>query len=572
MTAQRIGVYICYCGGNISDYVDCERVRDAVEHEEGVAVARTTTFACSDAAQQEMIDDIQSLQLDGMVVASCSPTLHQLTFRGVAERAGLNPYMYTQVNLREQCSWAHTDDPEGATRKAIQLVRAGIANARFSEPLENLKVKTVPGVLVIGAGITGLRTALALSDLGLSVTVIERTERVGGWVGRFGRMYPHDRSGAELVAETMAEIERRDNITIHTRAELSRKSGSVGDLTAVIDIAGRPTSVNVGAIVVATGFETYHPGRGEYGYGQPGVITLPDFRTLLDKSQGPITHQGRPVGSIAYIYCVGSRCDSCQHGHAYCSRYCCAAAIHASLLVHERMPGLPQYHLYRDIRTYGKYEMLYTKARAQGSVFLEFDPEAPPRVEADGAGCRVVTTDVLTPDKELEIKADLVVLVTAMEPRPNEALDAVLKVPVGRDGFFKEVHPKLRPVETVIDGVLIAGAAQAPRSSAESVASALAAAVKGAALLKRGVVELEPLVAVVDPAACTWCGLCAAVCLYGALEKVTFQGKEVAVVNEVICKGGGTCVPVCPEHAIELRGSTDRQILAMIDAVEIEHV
>lgn len=572
MSSRRLGVYICYCGGNISDFVDCERVRAAVEGEEGVVIARTPMFACSDAAQQEMIDDIHQLGLDGMVVASCSPTLHQLTFRGVAERAGLNPYLYTQVNLREQCSWAHTDQPEAATRKAIQMVRAGIAKARWSEPLEKIRVQTVPGVLVVGAGIAGLRTAVALSDLGLAVTIVERSERAGGWVAGFGSMYPHDRSGAGLVAEALAEIGRRDNITLYTRAALVEKSGSVGDLVVVLDVAGERVSLNVGAIVVATGFDTYEPAEGEYGRGLAGVLTLPEYKGLLDGSEGPLVVDGHPVSSVAYIYCVGSRCESCEHGHTYCSRYCCAAAVHASLVTHERVPGVRQYHVYRDMRTYGKYETLYTRARQQGSVFLEFDPQEPPSVEAEGGTLRVTLRDLLTTGKELTFPADVVVLVTAMQPKRNEALNEVLKLPVGLDGFFKEVHPKLRPVETVIDGVFIAGAAQAPRSSAESVASALAAAAKSAALLKKGSVQLEPLVAVVDPAACTWCGLCAEVCPYGAIEKVLYDGKEVALANEVICKGGGSCVPVCPYGAIQVRGSTDAQIRAMIEAMEIEHV
>jgi heterodisulfide reductase subunit A len=572
MTSRRLGVYICHCGGNISDYVDCEQVRDAIADEDGVVVARTTMFACSDAAQSEIIDDIRDRGLDGMVVASCSPTLHLLTFRGVAERAGLNPYLYTQVNLREQCSWAHTDQPEAATRKAIQMVRAGIAKARLGEPLEKLTVKTVPRALVVGAGITGLHTALALSDLGISVFVAERSDRVGGWVGGFGKMYPHDRSGRELVDRAVAEIRRRDNVTLYTRAELIEKSGSLGDMSVVLDADGERISLNVGAVVVATGFDAYQPVEGEYGYGHPGVVTLPQFKALLDASVGPIEHEGRPIRSIAYVYCVGSRNEGAESGHAYCSRYCCTAAIHTALTAEARAPGLHQYHLYRDIRSYGKSEMLYTNARRQGSIFIDFDPQAPPQVEPEGEGFRITVADVLTEGRELTFTVDLVVLATAMEPRENEALNAILKLPVGLDGFFKEIHPKLRPVETVIDGVFIAGTAQAPRSSAESVASALAAAVKAAALLKPGSVQLEPLVAVVDPVACTWCDKCAEACPYDAITKVAFDGREIAGVDEVICKGCGACVPVCDEVAIQVRGSTDLQIRAMIDAMEVEHV
>jgi len=565
MSERRIGVYVCHCGGNISDYVDCEQVRDQVAGEDGVEIAKTTMFACSDAAQQEMIDDIRTSELDGIVIASCSPTLHMQTFRGVAERAGLNPYEYVQVNLREQCSWAHTDLPTLATNKAVAMTRAGIAKARYTEPLEKTRIDTVPRALVIGAGITGLRAALALSDLGISAFVVEQAERVGGWVGGFGKMYPHDRAGNELVEELVRDIDARDNITVYTSAELVEKSGNIGDFMVTLAVAGERISLNVGAIIVATGFDVYQPAPGEYGFGSDRVLTLPDFRKLLDASEGPLEHLGRPIRSVAYIYCVGDRCE--QGGHGYCSRYCCNAVMHASLLAHEQSPGLHQYHLYRDIRTYGKYESLFQQARQKGSVFIKFDAADPPRVDLRNGSCRVTVKDILTDGKELALNSDLVVLVTAMEPRGNDALNDVLKLPVGLDGFYLEIHPKLRPVETVIDGVFIAGTAQAPRNSTESVASALAATAKSAALLKKGYVELEPLIATVDPDLCVWCDQCVSACLYGSIEKVNLEGKEVAAVNEAICKGSGACVPACPEGAIQLRGSTDQQIRAMIEAL-----
>ncbi|SHJ47990.1 FAD-binding protein [Desulfofundulus thermosubterraneus] len=181
MSNRRIGVYICRCGGHISDYVDVDRVVKAVRDEPGVVVAREAVFTCSDATQQEMIQDIKEQNLDGLVVASCSPKLHLYTFRDVAKRAGLNPYQYTQVNIREQCSWAHTDDREGATAKAIRLVRAGIARTRLTEPLQPIKIDTVPGVLIVGAGIAGLRAAIGLADIGISVYLVERAAGWPGW-------------------------------------------------------------------------------------------------------------------------------------------------------------------------------------------------------------------------------------------------------------------------------------------------------------------------------------------------------------------------------------------------------
>ncbi|MCD6161446.1 MAG: CoB--CoM heterodisulfide reductase iron-sulfur subunit A family protein [candidate division Zixibacteria bacterium] len=571
MSERRIGVYICYCGGNISDYVEVEKVRDAIENEEGVTVAKTTMFACSDAAQQEMIDDINEYKLDGLVVASCSPTLHLFTFRGVAERAKLNSYLYIQVNLREQCSWAHTNLPEQATEKAIYMVKAGIAKARLTQPLEKTRIDTVSKTLVVGAGISGLRAALALSDLGISAFVIEKTDRIGGWIGGFNRMYPHDRRGNELVAELSEEINNRKNIKIFTEAELVKKSGSVGDFDVKIKVKNEQISLNVGSIIVTTGFTLYQPAEGEYAYGTSGVLTLPEYKELIDSCKGELVYQGKPVKDVTYIYCVGSRDQSGEKAHEYCSRYCCNAAIHASLVSSDLSSELHQFHLFRDIRTYGKYELLYQEARQKGAMFIKFEEEAPPHVEKSNGRFQIQVKDVLTCGEELEIESDLVVLVVAMEPRSNQALNDVLKLPVSLDGFFKEVHPKLRPVETVIDGVFIAGAAQAPRNSAESVTSALAATSKSASLLKKGYVELEPLIAMVNKDACIWCDKCTEACPYSAIEKVSFGEKEVAEINTALCKGCGCCVPVCPKGALYIKGYTDQQVRAMIDAMEASY-
>jgi len=245
--------------------------------------------------------------------------------------------------------------------------------------------------------------------------------------------------------------------------------------------------------------------------------------------------------------------------------------MHASSVASDLSPGLHQLHLFRDIRTYGKYELLYREARQKGAVFIKFEDDEPPEVTNSNGQLRIRVKDVLTYGEELEIESDLVVLITGMEPRSNQALNDVLKLPVGLDGFFKEIHPKLRPVETVIDGVFIAGAAQAPRNSAESVASALAATSKSAALLKKGYVQLEPLVAVVDKQLCTWCDKCTEACPYSAVERVTFRDKPVAQISTALCKGCGCCVPVCPDGALGVKGYTDQQVRAMIDAMEVSY-
>lgn len=574
MNGRRIGVFICYCGGNISEYVDVEKVREVMEREPQVVVARTHMFCCADADQQEMMDSIQSEKLDGLVVASCSPKLHLFTFRAMAERAGLNPYQYVQVNLREQCSWAHTDAPEEATDKAIRLVRAGIAKAVRSLPLSPMRIKTTPKVLVLGAGVAGLRAALALSDMGLEVFIVERASEVGGWVGKWGKMFFTNQPGVELIAKLQERVSQRENITLMTGAELVEKSGTVGNFSVKVQVGGNGTvPLEVGAIIVATGFEPYRPAEGEFGYGDDSVLTLPEFRELLDKSNGKISLDGRRIRDIVYIYCVGSRQSGEEEApNLYCSRYCCTGATHAALLAHERDAALNQYHLFRDMRTYGTYESIYEDASRKGSIFVKYPDDTTPVVERVGGTLRVRTSDLLAGGEEIEIDPDLVVLVTGMVPRESGRLVDVLKLPVGRDGFLNEIHPKLRPVETVIDGVFIAGAAQGPKTMAESVISSLSAASKSAALVMKGYVDLEPLVAKIDPARCVWCGECVDICPYGAVEKILVEDKEIARIIPSLCKGGGACVSVCPQDAIDIEGYEDVQVKAMIDALVREAV
>ena len=580
---RRIGVFICHCGGNISDYVDVAGVREALKDQPDVVVAETRLFACSDGTQHEMIADIKDKKLDGLVVASCSPKLHQITFRGVAKRADLNPYTYTQVNVREQASWAHTNDHDGATAKAIGLVKAGIAKTRLSTPLEPLVVKTLPRTMVVGGGVAGLRAAIGLADIGLGVYIVERASKLGGWVGELGAMFPNDRNGHEQIALLVAEVAKRPSITVLTDAELVSKSGSFGNYVTEVRVHGQDKTITteVGTIVVATGFDTYQPEVGEFGYGIEGVVTLPEFTKLVDNSdgsagasnsKGPLTYHGKPVRTIAYVYCVGNRQPA--GGNEYCSKFCCAATVHASLEVAKLDSTVRQYHLHRDIRTYGKFELMYTESRERGSVYLKFPDDAPPSVARMADGRLAVTVvDTQTGNEELTLPADLVVLVTGMVPRENADLTSVLKLPVGVDGFYNEIHPKLRPVETVVAGVMIAGACQSPKTLSESVASGLAAVTQSAGILLKGFAELDPLVATVDTAACTGCtDTCLASCPYDAITAVDADGRTVAEISAAVCKGCGGCVPICPENAIDLLGYTDAQMRASIDSLAKEPV
>jgi heterodisulfide reductase subunit A2 len=562
---ERIGVYICHCGGNISDYVDVAKIRDIAKNEEGVVISKNVMFACADSNQKEMIKDIQDEHLDAIVVASCSPKLHLHTFRSVAKRAGINPYNYTQVNVREQCSWAHSDTPKEASEKAAGLVRAGINKVAYSEALENIEVSSTRAVLIIGAGVSGMRAAIDLARMGNQVYLIEKENAIGGHVGKWKELFITGESGDAVVEKLSREIRKSSKITVFTGASVEKVSGSMGNFNIAVKIGTELLDLKTGAILVTTGFDSYQPREAEFGYGQfPQVITLSEFRELIDKNPGALVHNNRKIKSIAYIYCVGMR--QTKGENKYCSRICCTTAIHSSLLVHEKYKDVQAYHVYRDIRTYGKQEILYEKSSKNGDIFLKYDEKNPPVVEQSNGKVIIKVKDELTRKNEMELEADLVVLVTGMVPRSDSHVIAEkLKIPVGNDKFFNEIHPKLRPVETVINGVFLGGSCQGPKNISESVQSSLSAAVKINALTKNPKIQLEPIIARVNFEACTWCGKCAEVCEFDAIHTLEMADKQVASVNEGACKGCGICAPVCPADAIDIAQYSNPEVEGMID-------
>jgi len=645
---NKIGVYVCQCGSNISDYVDVEKVRDVISEVDGVHIAKTTMFACADSVQKEIVDDIKDNELDSIVIASCSPKLHLFTFRGVAERAGLNPYNYVQANIREQSSWAHSDNPEGATEKAIQLVKAAVARVKESQALEKLKIPANNSVLVVGAGVAGMRAAIELADMGTEVAILEKEHFVGGRSSQWNTLFSTNQTGREVVSKMYQDIKKHENITLYTGAEIIKNDGNLGNFQTSVKIKPRyidpncsienpdnfkeklqkaidvcPVEVddefnfgltkrkaiyknyqsefpecpaidhenctkcgecvkvcegidleqkeevitlNPGAIVLSSGFDPYTPETGEYGYGEiDNVITMQQYKRLIELCPDELSYKGRKIKDVAFIYCVGSRQPEGENKH--CSRYCCTSAIHTATLTQKKYGDVRNYHINRGIRTYGKQEILYADSSRARDIYLQFNEDTAPLVESHKKQALVKVQDMLTNGIEIELLADLVVLVTGMQPRKNNNVGEILKVPKGRDGFFNEVHPKLKPVETVIDGVFISGAAQAPFNISESVKSALSAASKANGMLKFGEIELEPTLAMVDKKDCTWCGKCLEACPFDAFIKVEANGKEVAEVVTAKCKGCGMCLPVCPENAIDLIGYTDVEIETLIDAL-----
>jgi heterodisulfide reductase subunit A len=499
---------------------------------------------------------------------------------------------------------------------------------------------------VIGAGVAGMRAAMELASMGTQVYLIEREHFVGGRTSQWSRLFATNETGEEVVSRIFREVEKDENITLYTGANLVSVKGTVGDFKASIRITPRYISpdckleehpelviklqkaieacpveipdrfnfnlttqkaiyrnfhsefpvcpaiddesctrcgeckkhleyvdldqkvqnieINIGAIITATGFDPYEPEKGDYGYHEMGnVITLPQFKRLIELNEEELNFNGKAIKDIAFVYCVGSR--QTEGKNKYCSRYCCTSAIHAATHAKNKFTGINNFHFNRGIRTYGKQELLYNQSLDNGDIFLQFNEENPPSVIAENGRTTVTVKDILTQDKEISANVDLVVLVTGMVPRAENPIADILKIPVGRDHFFNEIHPKLKPVETVIDGVFICGACQAPFNITESTKSALAAASKANALISSGKIELEPTIAQVEEGLCTWCEACFEVCPFDAIYKTSQNGKEIAAVDESTCKGCGMCLPVCKDNAIDLTGYTDKEIESMIE-------
>lgn len=638
---KKIGVYICHCGGNISDYVDVEKVRQSIEGDEVVFLSKTTMFACSDSNQREMVEDIKTYNLDGVVVASCSPKLHLQTFRNVTERADLNKYTYVHANIREQASWAHSDNKMGATEKAIHLVKAAIAKSRYAEALETNKVKAIKSVAVIGAGVAGMKAAISLAEKDCEVILIEKSSFVGGRVAQWDSLSTTTETGKAMVSRLFNDLIKRENITLYTNSEVVENKGSVGNMSLKIKQTPRyinapyhpeelkraievcPVEVpdefnfrlsnrkaiyknypseypqtpvidnihctrcgacekvctsvdftqqeaiielNVGSVLMATGFDPYTPAYGEFGYATAdNIITLPQFKRLIDTQSDTLVYNGKTIKEIAYIYCVGSRQPEGEN--TYCSRNCCTSTIHAAVTAKGKFPDINNYHFNRGLRTYGKQEVLYADSLRMGDIYLQSFEDGLPTVTTEGKKTIVSINDILTNGKGIEVEADLVVLVTGMVPRADNSVGSLFKIPKGRDKFYNEIHMKLRPVETVIDGVTIAGACQGPKNIAESVNSALSASTKSYSILSKGELETDPLVATIDPSKCTWCGACEEACPFDAILKVEADGKTIAVINNTVCKGCGMCTPVCEPDAIDLIACSSAEIMSMIDAL-----
>ncbi len=640
----RVGVYVCHCGINIAGVIDVEEVAKYAKKLGGVVVAKDDKYMCSDPGQELIKKDILEHKLNRVVVAACSPRMHEPTFRTACQEAGLNPYLSEMANIREHGSWVHMNEPEKATWKAKELVRMAVAKARLLEPLKNPKVSVIKKALVIGGGIAGIQASLDLADQGFKVYLVEKTPSIGGTMAQLDKTFPTMDCSACILTPKMVDVSRHPNIELLTYAEVKEVDGYVGNFRVKVEMKpkfvkedactgcgicadacpvevpnefdlglgtrkaiyvpfpqavplvytiddencvgcgmcdnicdpdaiefdqkSKTVTLDVGTIIVATGFKIFDAARKEeYGYGvYDNVITGLEFERLINAS-GPTggkllrPSDGKEPKSIGFIQCVGSRDETV--GNPYCSRVCCMYAIKNARIYKEKHPDAEIYIFYIDIRAFGKgYEEFYKSAQEDYGV--KFIRGRPGKIEeySETKNLSANVEDTLL-GKNLDIELDLVVLSVGLEPPSDaEELQKLLRINRGADGFFMEAHPKLRPVDTLTDGLFLAGTVQGPKDIPDTVVQGSAAASRAAIPMAAGEVEVEPIVASVDTDTCIGCRICERACDFGAIEVVDRKAK----VNEVLCKGCGGCAGACPTGSMQIRHFTDNQIMAMIDA------
>lgn len=658
---QKIGVFVCWCGSNIAATVDVKAVAEAVKNEPGVVCSTDYQYMCSESGQSMIREAIRENGLTGIVICSCSPRMHEATFRKTAESAGLNPYMVEIANIREQCSWIHKDKAVG-TEKAIILAKAAIAKLNLNAPLKAGESKVVKRALVIGGGIAGIQTALDIAEAGYEVDIVEKEPTIGGKMAQIDKTFPTLDCAACILTPKMVDAAQSEKIHIYSYSEVAKVSGFVGNFTVTIKKKPRyvnsdlctgcglctekcpskknPNEFNMGldnrtaiyipfaqavpkvpvidpddcihfktgkcgacqkncsvgaidfeqkeeliteeygAIVVATGFNPLKPEKfDEYLYNQSkDVVTSLEFERIMNAA-GPTKGQllrpsdGKHPHKIVFVQCVGSRGQSCRD-HSYCSKICCMYTAKHAMLVRDKYPDVDCTVFYIDVRTPGKnFDEFYRRAVEEYGV--HYIKGMVGKVEDVDGTLKVQASDLLA-NEQMVLDADMVVLATAVEPDPSaKGLATMLTASIDTNNFFTEAHPKLRPVESPTAGIYLSGVCQGPKDIPETVAQASAAAAKVIGLLAKDKLLCNPCVAHSDELLCNGCSTCANVCAYGAIEYVDKEindhgrreMRRVAVVNEAVCQGCGACTVTCPSGAMDLKGFSNSQIMAEVDAI-----
>jgi len=557
----RIGVFTCHCGINIGGVVDVPRVDSYTDNMENVVYHQESMYSCSQDAQEMLKKRIKDHKLNRVVIAACSPRTHEPLFQETLKDAGLNRSLFEMVNIRDQCSWVHANEPEAATDKSMDLIRMAVAKANKIQPLPEQTVPVTDKALVIGGGVAGLTAALTLAEQGFHCTVIEREKSAGGNLLDIQRTIEGVET-AKTLKKIIAKVKNEKLIDVMLNAELTSISGFVGNFSSTVKVSGNKGEVehtiDHGVIILATGGKEHVPAKvlGQEPVKSKQIITQKELEKRLNGKA-----KNRAPKSVVMVQCAGSRGDDL----GYCSKVCCNHAVKNALHIKEINPDSQVIVLYRDMRTYGYAEEKYRQARELGVVFIPYEVNRKPQISKKGSKVQISFFDPML-QEDVSIDPDLITLSVGIVPQSTDTLSKLLKVPVTMHNFFMEAHVKLRPVEMPVSGVYVCGLAHSPKPLNETIIQAQAAAAKAAMPLVKGVVSVEPIVSHVNKDACIGCGLCASLCPYQAIQIIKVDKKRKAETIVASCKACGICASHCPTFAISMGGFTNEQINSQIEA------
>lgn len=556
----RVGVFVCSCGINIAGTVDVNAVAEYAKSLPNVVFVENNLFSCSSDAIEMIAKKVQENNVNRLVIAACSPRTHEPLFAETLQEIGLNKYLVEMANIRNQNSWVHSEEPELATSKAKDQVRIAVAKAARLAPLGKLSVDVVQKALVVGGGISGMVSALNLAEQGFPVTLLEKSNQLGG----NAHSLSHTWRGENITTYTeglISRVNNHPNITVYTGATLKSAVGSIGNFVSKIDVGGEEKAISYGAAVVATGAKEFKP-EGMYSYGSSDrVVTHLEFEAMMKRDPEAV----KKMQNAVFIQCVGSRCEE----RPYCSRVCCTHSVEGATRIKEANPNASVFVLNRDIRTYGLREDLYTESRDKGVMYARFEVGAEPKVEANGDAVSVTFHDMLL-NMDVKVPADLVVLATAIVPHKNKHLTELYKCSENAEGFLSEAHPKLRPVDLSVDGLFVAGLCHYPKPVDEAIAQAQAAAARAGVMLAQSKLTLDSIKSERTPN-CDGCALCVDVCPYMAIKLTDYTAdngmqKKHIEVDTALCKGCGLCMATCPKEGVDIAGFTYDQIRSQVDA------
>jgi heterodisulfide reductase subunit A2 len=556
--APKIGVFVCHCGANISGIVDVTKVENYALTLPNVVYSKQQIFSCANNSAREIADVARDKGLNRVVIAACSPRTLEPLFRDTLREAGLNQYYLEMANIREHCSWVHAKQREDATQKAMDIIRMSVARAAWLEPLNEFDLPVNKTAMVVGGGIAGMNCALSIAKQGHEVHIVEKADSLGGMATRLHTTL----EGLDVqtyLDDIIKEVYQNPLIHVSHSANIKDVSGYIGNFTSTVETEGQINKIKHGVSVLATGAEEYKP--TEYLYGQhDNIFTHMELGEEIAKENEAVLN----AETLVMIQCVGSRNEE----RNYCSRVCCGHAVKNALKLKKLNPEMHIYVLFRDVRTYGFREDAYREACEQGVRFIRYEPEEKPEIEflEDEGKFRLTVPDYIL-GKRLELDADVLSLAAAVIP--SESTDKIanmFKVTLSPDGYFKEAHVKLKPVDFATDGVFLCGTAHYPKHIPETINQAYGAAGRVLTLLSSDTVVASGAVCVVNEYDCVSCGACITACSYGAIDFVETPKGKKANVNPVLCKGDGLCNAKCPTNAIILKHFTNDALFRQIDA------